>query len=487
MVKPRSPVVAILGHVDHGKTTLLDYIRSSRIAAKEQGGITQKIGGYTAKTDIKGYPINEITFIDTPGHEAFSQLRARGATVADIVLLLIDAKDSLMPQTIESISHIKQAGVPCIVVLNKMDLPEAKPEKVKNDLLRHGIMVEGKGGDVPVAPISAKTGKGVPELLETILFIATDKGLNYDPAAELEAYVIETKKDRRGVVVSVVVKNGTLRVGDTVFSGGVPTKIRSIVDDTNTQLKEVLPSQACELLGFDIAPVVGSLISSNKVALNQKVKAAEANAPQKAFDMKSFFAAPVKEQKKLSIIIKTDSQGSLEALDAILSENPNIEIILKAVGDIHKSDVFLAKTSKSIVIGFNTHLDQETKDIAKQEKVIIKSYTIIYELLEELEEVALLLQEKEQQEKNLKGEAKILANFVIEGEKVFGAKLSKGKFELGDVLEIHRNDNIIGKSKIVSLQIRAKKVEEVKKEQECGIILSPALDIRVGDVVKCIL
>ena len=170
MVKPRSPVVAILGHVDHGKTTLLDYIRSSRIAAKEQGGITQKIGGYTAKTDIKGYPINEITFIDTPGHEAFSQLRARGATVADIVLLLIDAKDSLMPQTIESISHIKQAGVPCIVVLNKMDLPEAKPEKVKNDLLRHGIMVEGKGGDIPVAPISAKTGKGVPELLETILF-----------------------------------------------------------------------------------------------------------------------------------------------------------------------------------------------------------------------------------------------------------------------------------------------------------------------------
>ncbi|MFH0773482.1 MAG: translation initiation factor IF-2 [bacterium] len=486
-MKPRPPVVAILGHVDHGKTTLLDYIRSSRIAAKEQGGITQKIGGYTAKTSIKGYPINEITFIDTPGHEAFSQLRARGANVADIVLLIIDAKDSLMPQTIESISHIKQAAVPCIVVLNKMDLPEAKPEKVKNDLLRHGIMVEGKGGTIPVVPISAKTGKGVPELLETILLLATDKGLMYDPQAELEAYVIETKKDRRGIAVSIVIKNGTLHVGDVVYSGSVKTKIRSITDDVNSPLKEAAASQACELLGFEIAPLVGSKISQKKEVESLEQPVTPSPLPQKAFTAQDFFATPQKEQKKLSIVIKTDSQGSLEALEAILSGNSNIEIILSGVGDIHKSDVFLAKASKSIVIGFNTHIDQETKDIAKQEKVIIKSYTIIYELLEELEEVALLLQEKEQSEKNLKGEAKILATFVIEGEKVFGAKLSKGKFELGDMLEIHRGGNIIGKSKIVSLKIRAKRVEEVKKEQECGLILSPALDIRVGDMVKCIL
>lgn len=485
-MKPRSPVVAILGHVDHGKTSLLDYIRSSRIAAKEQGGITQKIGGYTAKTDIKGYPINEITFIDTPGHEAFSQLRARGANVADIVLLLIDAKDSLMPQTIESISHIKQANVPCIVVLNKMDLPEAKPEKVKNDLLRHGMMVEGKGGTIPVAPISAKTGKGIPELLETILFLATDKELTYDPKAELEGYVIETKKDRRGIAVSIIVKNGTLHVSDVIYAGSVKAKIRSIVDDLNTPLKEVTASQACELLGFEEAPLVGSKIGPSP-EVESEPKEVEAPVVKKAFTALEFFAEPQKEQKKLSIVVKTDSQGSLEALEAILSQNPNIEIILSGVGDIHKSDVFLAKASKAIVIGFNTRVDQETKDVAKQEKVIIKSYTIIYELLEELEEVALLLQEKEQSEKNLKGEAKILATFMIEGEKVFGSKLSKGKFELGDMVEIHRNDNIIGKSKIVSLKIRAKKVEEVKKEQECGLILSPALDIRVGDVVKCIL
>ncbi|MCX6730365.1 MAG: translation initiation factor IF-2 [Candidatus Roizmanbacteria bacterium] len=484
-MKPRSPIVAILGHVDHGKTTLLDYIRSSRIAAKEQGGITQKIGGYTAKTDIKGYPINEITFIDTPGHEAFSQLRARGANVADIVLLIVDAKDSLMPQTIESISHIKQANVPCIVVLNKMDLPEAKPEKVKNDLLRHGIMVEGKGGTIPVAPISAKTGKGVPELLETILFLATDKELTFDPKAELEAYVIETKKDRRGIAVSIVVKNGTLHVGDVVYAGEVKAKIRSITDDLNAPLTEATASQACELLGFEVAPLVGSRIASKPE--DAKIVEPEAPIAKKAFTSQDFFATPQKEQKKLAIVVKTDSQGSLEALEAILSQNSNIDIILSGVGDIHKSDVFLAKASKAIVIGFNTRIDPETKDVAKQEKVIIKSYTIIYELLEELEEVALLLQEKEQSEKNLKGEAKILATFVIEGEKIFGSKLSKGKFELGDMLEIHRAGNIIGKSKIVSLKIRAKKVEEVKKEQECGLILSPALDIRVGDVVKCIL
>ncbi len=484
MMKPRPPVVAILGHVDHGKTTLLDYIRTSRIAAKEHGGITQKIGGYTAKTTIKGYAVNEITFIDTPGHEAFSQLRARGANVADIVLLIIDAKDSLMPQTIESISHIKEAKVPCIVVLNKMDLPEAKPEKVKNDLLRHGIQVEGKGGDVPVVAISAKTGKGVPDLLENILFMATDKKLEYDPQAELEAYVIETKKDKRGVGVSIIVKNGTLHTGDVVYAGGVKGKIKSITDDIGSQMKEVIPSQACELLGFESAPPVGAAISPRDIA---EKKAAPEAAPQKEFTSQSFFATPEKEQKKLAIVIKADSQGSLEALDAILSENPNIDILLKAVGDIYKSDVFLAKTSKAIVIGFNVKVDQETKDVAKQEKVIIKQYAIIYELLEELDEVAELLQEKEQQEKNLKGEAKILATFVIEGEKVFGSKLSKGKFELGDMLEIHRKENIIGKSKIVSMQIRAKKVEEVKKEQECGLILSPALDIRVGDVVKCIL
>lgn len=484
-MKPRPPVVAILGHVDHGKTSLLDYIRSSRIASREHGGITQKIGGYTAKTDIKGYDTSEITFIDTPGHEAFSQLRARGANVADIAILIIDAKDSLMPQTVESIAHIKDAGIPFVVALNKMDLADAKPEKVKNDLLKHSVMVEGKGGDVPVVPISAKTGMGVRDLLETLLIIAADKKLSYDPAGSMEAYVIETKKDKRGIAVSAIVKNGTLRVGDIVYAGSAKAKIKSIIDDQGQQVQDAVPSLACELLGFDSQPPVGAIISPVlKIATEQKPPEA---GQAKAFSLQTFLSSAQKPQKKLSIILKADSQGSLEALTAIIAENPNVEMLLTGVGDVYKSDVFLAKTSKAIVIGFNTKLDPETKEVAKQEKVVIKIYSIIYELLEELEEVALLMQEKEQAEKNLKGEGKILATFMIEGEKVFGAKLSKGKFELGDQLEVHRLDNIIGKPKIVSLQIRAKKVQEVKRDQECGIVLSPALDIRVGDVVKCIL
>ena len=485
-MNPRPPIVAILGHVDHGKTTLLDYIRSSRIAAKEHGGITQKIGGYTARTTIKGYAVNEITFIDTPGHEAFFKLRARGANVADIAILVVDAKDSLMPQTIESISHIKEANIPFIVAINKMDLPDAKPEKIKTDLLRHDVQVEGKGGTVPVAPISAKTGLGVPDLLETILFMATDAKLTYDPKAPVEAYVIETKKDKRGIVVSAVIKNGTLRVGDVVYSGNAKAKIKSIVNDQGVQQPEAVPSLTCELLGFDSLPPVGAVITPVQGAAIPQTKDIAAMGPQE-LSMQSFLASAQEPQKKLAIVLKADSQGSLEALEAILRENATIDIIMAAVGDIYKSDVFLAKSSKAIVIGFNARVEQETKDVAKQEKVIIKTYSIIYELLDELAEVALLMQEKEATERNLKGEAKILAQFTIEGEKVFGAKLSKGKFNLGDTLEIYRADTIIGKPKIVSLQIRAKKVEEVKKDQECGLILSPSLDIRVGDVVKCIL
>ncbi len=487
-MKARPPIIAILGHVDHGKTTLLDYIRSSRITAKEYGGITQRIGGYTAKVGIKGYATDEITFIDTPGHEAFSRLRLRGASVADIAILIIDGKDSIMPQTIESISHIKQANIPCVVAINKVDLPEAKPEKVKNDLLRHGIQVEGKGGDVPVVLISAKTGKGVKELIETILLVAEDKKLQYDPEAPFEAYIIETKKDKRGIVASAIIKNGTLRIGDRIYAGKVKGKAKSLVNDLGEHLQAVTPSLAFELLGFEEQPAVGSLITSTEIAsIPPKEKEKEKEDGASSFTMKTFYRSQIEPQKKLAIILKADSQGSLEAIDAILKEDPNIEIILEAVGSVYKSDIFLAKVSKAIVIGFNIQIEQDVKDTAKQEKVIVKSYSIIYELLDELKEVASLLQEKEQHEKNLKGEAKILALFTIEGEKVFGSKLLKGKFQLGDELEIHRSGNIIGKSKIVSLQIRAKKVEEVKKEQECGIILSPSLDIRVGDVIKCIL
>jgi len=481
----RPPVVTILGHVDHGKTTLLDYIRKSNVAGKEHGGITQKIGGYEVATGIKGYKTDKITFIDTPGHEAFSLLRARGATVADIAILIIDAKDSIMPQTIESISHIKNAKIPYIVALNKTDLPEANPEKVKRDLIKYDVLTENQGGDVPAINISAKTGKGVDELLEAILLLAADKNLTYNPKHPPQAYIIENKKDRRGIVVGAIIKNGQLKVGDIVYSDNKKSKIRSLINDQGRSIKEVIPCAPFELLGFEQIPEVGSLITTE--LQEEKADIVNTQTADSNFNLEDFLETKEVERKRLSLIIKADSQGSLEAVTNSLIKNPNVDIIMKTVGNAHKSDVFLAKTSNAIIIGFNIAIDPETRDLAKQEKVIIKTYDIIYELLEELNEVANLLEEKEKQERNLKGEAKVLASFIIENEKVVGVKITKGKINLGDQLEIYRNDNMIGKTRLVSLQVRAKKVEEVKKDQESGMILSPPLDIRTGDVIKSIL
>ncbi len=479
---PRPPVIAILGHVDHGKTTLLDYIRKSGIAAREHGGITQSIGAYEIATGIKGYPVDKITLIDTPGHEAFTKLRSRGAQVADIALLIIDAKDSLMPQTVESISHIKAAKIPYIAVANKADLPDAKPDKVQIDLLKHQVVVEQKGGDIPFIAISAKTGSGVQELLETILIIASGSNLTYDPDATATAFVIETKKDKRGCVVSAIIKDGRLAIGDHVWaSDGKDAKIRSIMSDRGVQMKEVIPSTPFELLGFKELPEVGSKITSEPKELQKEEEVAA--APQQRFTIESVIGKP-QEDKRLSVIIKTDTEGSHEAILESLSANENTSIALSAVGEITKSDIFLAKTTRSIVIGFRTKPAKEVIDLAKQEKVVIKVYDIIYELLDELMEVADLLKEREEREKNIKGEAKVAALFVIHDEKVCGVRMTKGKANVGDKIEVHRGDTLVGKSKLVSLRIRAKQVEDVKKDQEAGMVFEPRLDIKVSDMIR---
>ncbi len=482
--QPRPPIVAILGHVDHGKTSLLDYIRKSRLAAKEHGGITQRIGAYEIKTGIKGYPTDTITFIDTPGHEAFSQLRARGATVADIAILIVDAKDSLMPQTVESIAHIKTAKIPFIVALNKCDLPDARPEKVKKDLLKHNIQTEGLGGTVVALPISAKTGNGINELLEALLLLAADRELVYDSQAPGEAYIIETKKDQRGIVVSAIIKNGSFRVSQEVYIGSQKLKIRSLMSDTGSQLREVLPSTPFELLGCSEMPGVGARISTQPEAKTDDEALTQTQAPSIS-DFSIFDTQEV--QKKLSLVIKADAQGSLEAICAALSKNENVDIVMSALGGIHRSDIFLAKTTKSIAIGFSVPVDNEVKELARQEKVIIKTYSIIYEMLEELQEVSDLMREKEEQEKNMKAEAKVLATFIIDGETVFGVKVTKGKVNIADNVELYRNGTVVGKTKLVSLKIRAKSVQEVKKDQECGMQFAPHLDIKVGDVLKYIL
>lgn len=479
----RPPIVTILGHVDHGKTTLLDTIRRSRIAAREHGGITQRIGGYEIETGIKGYDTDKITFIDTPGHEAFSKLRSRGANIADIAILIIDSKDSIKPQTIESIAHIKSANIPYIVALNKIDLPDAKPEKVIKDLLKHEVITEKMGGDILALPISAQKGDGVPELLEALLLIAADQKLKYDPKGETEAYIIESNKDTRGVTSSVIIKNGTIKVGDELYTSAGKIKVRALISDTGKQLRKVVPSAPFVLLGFSDIPEIGSVITSKE---QEKVEEVVVEEVSEKFDIASLFQKK-EESTKLSVILKAESQGTLEAITESLKKNENISIILGTVGDIHKSDIFLAKTTKAIVIGFSVKVINDVKDLAKQEKVIIKTYDIIYELLEELEEVSDIMQEKTEREKNLKAQAKILATFIIEDEKVFGGLITKGKVNLGDTAEIYRNDKLIGSTKLVSLRIRAKKVQEVKKDQECGMQFVPEVDIKEGDVVKYIL
>ncbi|MGB2731823.1 MAG: translation initiation factor IF-2 [Microgenomates group bacterium] len=481
MTQPRSPIVAILGHVDHGKTTLLDFIRKTSLTEKEHGGITQSIGAYEISTGLKGYSTDKITFIDTPGHEAVTKLRARGATVADVALLIIDAKDSLKPQTIESISHIKAANIPYIVVLNKIDLPEARPDKVKNDLLKYEVMVEGKGGSVPLAEISAKTGKGVPELLESILLLASDQQLTFDIDTDPEAYIIETKKDRRGSIISAIIKNGVLKKGLTIYADSKKAVIRSLTNDKGQQVETVQPSTPFELLGFSELPEVGSVISTKDLIAHAKAAPFE----KRSIKMEDLF---VKEEgRKLSVVLKTDNQGSLEAIKQSVAENKNLVLVLAAIGDITKSDIFLAKATKSILIGFNIKPSNEVKDLSRQEKITIKLYNIIYELLEELHEVADLIKEKEEIEKSIKGEAKVLASFVIESEKVFGVRINKGKANMGDTVMLYRDNKPVAKTILSSLRIHAKTVEEVKKDQEAGMLFDPAIDIRVGDVIKFIL
>ncbi|EKE14202.1 MAG: hypothetical protein ACD_12C00633G0003 [uncultured bacterium] len=482
----RPPIVAILGHVDHGKTTLLDYIRKSNITDREFGGITQKIGAYEITTEFKDYKTNKITFIDTPGHEAFTKLRARGANVADIALLLIDGKDSVMPQTEESISHIKAAKIPFIVVINKIDLPETNPDRVKNDLLKYEVLTEGKGGDVPVALVSAKTGKGINELLETILFIASDLKLTYDEKNPVQAYIIETKKDRRGIVASVIIKDGMIKIADTVYVNDQKIKVKSLINDLGQNVTQVIPSNPFEMTGFSDLPEVGAMIKQAQTIPSPLVPNSLVPNPSPALTLEDVLKVEVVE-KKLPAIIKADSQGSVEAIKNSLKDNTNLNIVLLAVGEINKSDIFLAKATKSIIIGFTVKTSAEAASLAKQEKVIIKSYQIIYELLDELNEVANLIKEKEEKEKNLKGEAQILANFIIEGEKIFGVSVIKGKINLGDQLEAFRKNKPIGKTKLVSLKVRAKTVSEVKKGQEAGMIFGPPLDFLVGDMVKSIL
>ena len=472
---PRPPIVAVLGHVDHGKTTLLDTIRKSNVAAHEHGGITQHIGAYQT---------HNITFIDTPGHEAFAKMRSRGAKVADIALLVVAADDSVMPQTKESIEQIKAAGASMIVVMNKIDLPTAMPDKVKSDLAKNGVQVEGFGGDIPVALVSAKTGKGVPELLDLISLVAQMKGLDFAPEAPLEAVVIETRLDKgKGMVATVVVKKGTLKFGTLLFEGAKQVaRVRAMFDEYGKSVTEAGPARPVEVLGFTTLPSVGSVLQTDEYLEQKPQETVAQNAPFTAENLPDWLK-PVAEQegRKLSIILKVDTAGSMEAIIAALPKQ--IELVTAAIGEISEADVLTAKSAKAIIVGFNVKCPPSVEKLATAEKVVFRIYAIIYELLDELIEVVSGLKEVLAIEREL-GAGTVIAEFPFEKSRIAGTRVVSGRLARGDTVKIMRGEAEIARARIKSIRKGKEDVTKVEKlGVECGILFDKKVDFALQDAI----
>ncbi|MBI2405338.1 translation initiation factor IF-2 [Candidatus Gottesmanbacteria bacterium] len=480
----RPPIVAVLGHVNHGKTSLLDFIRKTHVAAGEHGGITQSIGAYqislasdTGNQDIK--TDQKITFIDTPGHEAFAKMRSRGANVADIAILVVAADDSVKPQTKESIDEIHAADIPMIVAVTKIDLPTAHINKVKQDLAKVGVQVEGFGGDVPMVPVSAKTGKGVSDLLDVILLVAEMKGLRGDAEAPLEAVVIETKLDRgKGMVASVVVKQGSVTVGMPLFEGATQVaKVRALFDEYGKRIAVALPGKPAEVLGFTRLPLVGAIVRS-KAFLTPVAASATV---QKSAVLPDFLK-PIEEaeKKKLTVIIKADTAGSLEAILHALDER--VTIVGSGIGDITEADVLLAKPSNAFIVGFNVKARPAVEKLAQTEKVVYRTYAIIYELLSELEEVMLGTGEVITKEREL-GVGQIIAEFPYEKTRIAGTKILSGRLARGDSVKVLRGDTEIARAKIKSIRRGREEVTRTDGNMECGVLFDRIVDFTLQDAI----
>lgn len=478
------PVVTVLGHVDHGKTTLLDAIRKSSVAAGEHGGITQKIGASSIEILHEGVK-RRITFIDTPGHEAFSLMRGRGVQAADIGLLIVSVVDGLMPQTKESISLLKETQTPYIVVLTKVDLPDRQVEKTKQQLVKEGVLLEGLGGDVPYIEVSAKTGKNVKELLDLILLVNDLHAILADRSSQgiFRAIVIESKLDQKaGPKATIVVKNGSAALRDELNTQETTARVRSFIDDKHAMHKTVSVGDAVEVLGFSDVPAVGSVV----VKKHEQVAAAAPPVVQEvAKDVpavglpQDFFATQGQKRDTVSLIIRADTLGSLEAITHALPEKAII--LSKKTGDISEADVLLAKSVGGLVIGFNVRIRGSVAHLAATEKVLMKNYTIIYELLAEISDVlegkALAMEEK------IYGSAQILASFPFEKTKVCGIKVLEGRIAKGDRARLVRGEDTIGECHIISVRQGKEQLSKVEKGAEAGIIISPLLDFTIGDMI----
>ncbi len=473
------PVVAVLGHVDHGKTSLLDAVRKSSIADREFGGITQAIGASSIETLYEGKK-RRITFIDTPGHEAFTKMRSRGAQAADIGLLIVSAVDGVMPQTKESIQMLTAAKIPFIVVLTKADLPTKNPEKVKQQIVRENVLLEGYGGDVPVIEISAKTGTNIKELLDLILLVneMRNAGKEVSATGPVEAIVIESKLDSRaGAKATVIVKNGTIHPRDEMASEGTVFRVRGLIGYLGEQLKEVSVGEGVELLGTEKVLSVGSIVTSKEkaVAVLEPEKIAGSGHRELVYQRKE-------KDNSLALILCADTQGSLEAIIYSLPEE--VKVISQKTGEITEADVLMAKSTGALVLGFNIKIRPDVLKLAYTEKILVKNYKIIYEMLDEINDVlegkALALLEV------ILGQAKVLAVFPYEKTLAYGISVIEGRVARGDKVRVMRGDTVVGETTMHSLRVGKNATSKVEKGHEAGIVLNHKLDITIGDMLICV-
>ncbi|MDO8837481.1 MAG: translation initiation factor IF-2 [Parvibaculum sp.] len=491
---PRAPVVTVMGHVDHGKTSLLDALRKTDVAAGEAGGITQHIGAYQVNLSSG----ERITFLDTPGHAAFTSMRARGAKVTDIVVLVVAADDGVMPQTIEAINHAKAAGVPMIVAINKMDKPEADPTRVKNELLQHEVVVEDFGGDVLAVPISAKTGMGLDKLEETILLQAELLDIRANPDRPAEGIIVEAKLDRgRGPVGTVLVQRGTLRVGDIIVAGAEWGRVRALINDRSENVASAGPSEPVEVLGLGGAPEAGDVMSvveseararevteyRRRVQRDKRVGGGRTSLDQMLSQLKE------QDKKELPIVVKADVQGSAEAivqaLEKLGTDEVTARVIHVGVGGVTESDITLATASGAPVIGFNVRANTQARESAHQAGVEIRYYSVIYDLVDDIKAALSGMLSPELRETFL-GNAEILEVFNISKVgKVSGCRVTEGVVRRGSSVRLIRDDVVVHEGKLSTLKRFKDEVKEVQSGQECGMAFENYQDMRKGDIIEC--
>ncbi len=491
---PRAPVVVVMGHVDHGKTSLLDYIRHAHVASGEAGGITQHIGAY--QVQVNGKP---ITFLDTPGHEAFTSMRARGAMVTDIAILVVAAEDGIMPQTVESINHAKAAGIPIIVAINKMDKPDANPERIKQQLTEYELVAEDWGGDTIICPISAKTGMGIDNLLEMVVLTAEMADLKANPNRAAQGTVIEARLDKgRGPVATLLVQNGTLKLGDIIIAGTSVGRVRAMVDDKGQRLEKAGPSVPVEITGLGEVPGAGNTfnaVADERLAreLVEQRKAeekAKANAPIQKVSLEDLFnQIQAGEVKDLNIIVKADVQGSAEAVKSSLEKLSNdevrVRVIHSGVGAINESDVMLAATSKAIIVGFNVRPDAVARESAARNHVDMRMYRVIYDAINEIESAMKGMLAPKFREA-LIGHAEVRQTYKVSGVgTIAGSYVQDGKIQRGCQVRIVRDGVVIHEGELSSLQRFKDAVREVASGYECGIGIEKFNDIKEGDIIEC--